>query len=91
LAIEMFSCLADTRVLIEDWRQDYNHHRPHSALRMMAPSRSRSGGAPAHQAAARRRSPYGLASFNAGANPNLALPTNHQLSQRVLRRRGRTL
>jgi hypothetical protein len=27
--------------------------------------------------------PYGLAPSNAGANPNLALPTNHQLSQQV--------
>jgi hypothetical protein len=24
--------------LIEDWRVDYNHHRPHSALGMMAPA-----------------------------------------------------
>ena len=26
------------RVLIEDWRDDYNHHRPHSALEMMTPA-----------------------------------------------------
>jgi putative transposase len=38
LAVELFSCLAEARVLIEDWRQDYNHHRPHSALGMMAPA-----------------------------------------------------
>jgi putative transposase len=37
LAVELFSCLAEARVLIEDWRQDYNHHRPHSALGMMTP------------------------------------------------------
>ena len=25
LAVELFSCLTEARVLIEDWRQDYNH------------------------------------------------------------------
>jgi putative transposase len=38
LAVELFSCLTEARVLIEDWRIDYNHHRPHSALGMMAPA-----------------------------------------------------
>jgi putative transposase len=38
LAVELFSCLEEARVLIEDWRQDYNHHRPHSALGMMTPT-----------------------------------------------------
>ncbi len=28
--------------------------------------------------------PYGLAPLNAGANPTLDLPTNHQLSQQVV-------
>ena len=27
------------QVLVEDWRTDYNHRRPHSALGMMAPAR----------------------------------------------------
>ncbi|MGA2321921.1 MAG: integrase core domain-containing protein, partial [Solirubrobacteraceae bacterium] len=39
LAVELFSCLAEAKVLVEDWRQDYNHHRPHSALRMKPPAR----------------------------------------------------
>jgi len=38
LAVELFSCLTEAQMLIEDWRQDYNHHRPHSALGMMAPA-----------------------------------------------------
>jgi putative transposase len=38
LAVELFSCLTEARVLIEDWRCDYNQHRPHSALGMMAPA-----------------------------------------------------
>jgi len=39
LAVEQFSCLAEAKVMLEDWRQDYNRHRPHSALGMMAPSK----------------------------------------------------
>jgi putative transposase len=39
LAVEQFSCLAEAKVMVEDWRQDYNRHRPHSALAMMAPAR----------------------------------------------------
>ena len=38
LSVELFSCLAEAQVLIEDWRQDYNHRRPHSALGMMTPA-----------------------------------------------------
>jgi len=39
LGVEQFSCLAEAQVLIEDWRQDYNEHRPHSALGMTAPAK----------------------------------------------------
>ena len=38
LDIEEFSCLAEARVLTEDWREDYNHRRPHSSLRMLTPA-----------------------------------------------------
>jgi putative transposase len=38
LDVEQFSGLAEARVVIADWRDDYNHHRPHSALRMLAPA-----------------------------------------------------
>jgi putative transposase len=38
LAVELFSCLTEAQVLIEDWRIDYNHRRPHSALQMMTPA-----------------------------------------------------
>jgi hypothetical protein len=37
LSVELFSCLAEAQVLIEDWRHDYNRHRPHAALGMMTP------------------------------------------------------
>jgi Integrase core domain len=39
LAVEQFSCLAEAQVVVEDWREDYNERRPHSALGMMAPAR----------------------------------------------------
>ena len=38
LDIEEFSCLAEAQVLIEDWREDYNRRRPHSALGMLPPA-----------------------------------------------------
>jgi putative transposase len=39
LAVELFGSLVEAKVLVEDWREDYNTRRPHSALCMMAPSR----------------------------------------------------
>ena len=38
LNLELFSCLAEAKVLIEDWREDYNQRRPHSALGRKAPA-----------------------------------------------------
>ena len=38
LAVELFFCAAEAKVLIEDGRQDYNHHHPHSALGMVCPT-----------------------------------------------------
>ncbi len=38
LDVELFSCLAEARVLVADWRDDYNRNRPHSALKMLAPT-----------------------------------------------------
>ncbi len=37
LGVELFSCLAEAKVMVADWREDYNHHRPHSSLGMNAP------------------------------------------------------
>ena len=39
LSVEQFSCLAEAKVMVSDWREDYNERRPHSALQMMAPAR----------------------------------------------------
>jgi len=38
LNVEQFACLAEARVLIDDWREDYNTRRPHSALGMRTPT-----------------------------------------------------
>ena len=34
----LFSTLAETRLVIEDWRRDYNTRRPHGSLGGMSPS-----------------------------------------------------
>jgi len=38
LNVEQFACLAEAQVLIDDWREDYNYRRPHSALGMRTPA-----------------------------------------------------
>jgi putative transposase len=38
LNIEEFSCLAEAKVVIGDWQEDYNQRRPHSALDMQTPA-----------------------------------------------------
>jgi len=38
LDVELFACLAEAQVVIGDWREDYNRHRPHSSLGMLAPA-----------------------------------------------------
>jgi putative transposase len=38
LDVEEFACLAEARVVIGDWREDYNTSRPHSALGMRPPA-----------------------------------------------------
>jgi putative transposase len=38
LDVEQFACLAEARVVIGDWREDYNLRRPHSALGMRTPA-----------------------------------------------------
>jgi putative transposase len=38
LDVEQFACLAEARVVIEDWREDYNQRRPHSSLGMRSPA-----------------------------------------------------
>ena len=87
LKVELFSCLTEAQVLIEDWRHDYNQHRPHSALGMLAPTVFARGYREAHLTAApadaELRSRYALAPFDASGSPSLQSPITHQLSQQV--------
>lgn len=34
----LFTSLKEVRIMIEDWQQDYNGHRPHKALRYLTPN-----------------------------------------------------
>jgi putative transposase len=45
--LSQYRCLsvADARQTLERWRDEYNHHRPHSALRDLTPVQFRTGGA----------------------------------------------
>ena len=38
LAVEAFNTLLEARVLVEDWRIEYNTLQPHSALGYLAPT-----------------------------------------------------
>ena len=38
LNVEQFACLAEARVVIDDWREDYNTRRTHSALGRQTPA-----------------------------------------------------
>jgi Integrase core domain len=80
LAVELFSCLAEAQVVIADWRQDYNHHRPHSALGMMTPIAFSVGYRSAHQAATEHLSPLGGSEQWLTGTPTI---NNQLLSQQV--------
>jgi putative transposase len=83
LAIELFSCLAEAKVMVEDWRNDYNEHRPHSALGMRSPTRfARTWRAEQAAPAASLRSPSGLTPRDADT-PTLHQHNSHRLSQQV--------
>jgi hypothetical protein len=35
---ELFYSVKEAKVLVENWRLEYNHHRPHSNLNYMTPA-----------------------------------------------------
>ncbi len=35
---ELFLSLAEARCVVDEWRLDYNHHRPHSSLAWQTPA-----------------------------------------------------
>ena len=75
LAIEQFSCLAEAQILIEDWREDYNQHRPHSALGMSSPARFAKAWRSRHEVFA--------GSLRKTTTPSLEVTKTHRLSQGV--------
>ncbi len=38
LGVEQFDSVLEAKVIVEDWRIDYNYNRPHSSLGMLAPA-----------------------------------------------------
>jgi transposase InsO family protein len=38
LNLESFDSLFEAQVLIEDWRDEYNHYRPHQSLGYLTPA-----------------------------------------------------
>jgi Integrase core domain len=86
LAVEVFTCLAEAKVIVENYRQDYNRYRPHRAHGMMTPAAFKTGWGTAHQAApasAELHDRYAIAPFNAGGSLTMESPTNHQLSPQM--------
>ena len=88
LDVEEFSCLAEARVVIEDWREDYNRHRPHSSLGMKAPARFarewRAQQPPGRRLAVSLRSPSGLTPRDTAPTPTTLQPNqDHRLSHQV--------
>jgi hypothetical protein len=86
LSVEVFTCLVEAKVMVEDFRQDYNRCRPHRAHAMMTPAAFETGRETAHQAvpaSAELRCHYASAPFGAGGSLTLQEPTTHQLSQQV--------
>jgi putative transposase len=38
LNVHQFASLAEAQIIIEAWRMDYDHHRPHSSLGHLTPN-----------------------------------------------------
>ena len=51
LDLEPFNSLHEAQVLLEDWRQEYHHYRPHQSLRYQTPAAFASSWHAPHQPA----------------------------------------
>jgi putative transposase len=51
LEMESFNTLYEAQLLLEDWRHDYNHHRPHQSLNYQTPTAFAHGWHAQHQPA----------------------------------------
>lgn len=86
LAVESFSCLTEVKVMVSDYRQDHNRHRPHRAHGLMTPAAFAEGWRTAHDAApagAELHGRYASVPLNAGGSLTLKEEVNHQLSEQV--------
>ena len=77
LAVEVFTCLAEAKVMIEDFRQDYNRCRPHRAHGMMTPAAFKTGWETAHQAARPPAPNSAAATRRLRSTPAAALPCRY--------------
>jgi Integrase core domain len=86
LSVQVFTRLAEAKVMIEDFRHDSNRCRPHRAYRMMTPRRvqGRLGDRPP-SLGRQRRTPPPLrdGSVRRRRTPTLQKPATHQLSRQV--------
>jgi putative transposase len=74
LSGEMFTCLTEAKVMIEDYRQDYNHCRGHRAHRMQTPAAFAASWQAPQTEPPGSYSPSGLP---AAGNRTLKEPINH--------------
>ena len=64
LNLEIFTCLAEARTVLADFREDYNERRPHSSLNYMTPAEC------ANEERARAATPLQLAPLASAASPH---------------------
>ncbi len=67
LDVEPFATLAEARLILNDWRADYNKGHPLSALGMLSPTRFAARWREQDALDAPLRSPSGLAPRSVGA------------------------
>jgi putative transposase len=86
LAVEVFSCLTEVKLMISDYRQDHTRNRLHRAHDLMTPAAFAEGWSTVHLAApasAEQPSAYGLGLSDAGGSLTLQQPINHQFPEQV--------
>lgn len=69
LNLELFTSLAEARVVLEDFRREYNHRRPHSSLDYETPA--------VFAASCRQAPPLGLAALALAPSPACTMETVH--------------
>ncbi len=87
---ELFLSVPEARYVLDEWRRDYNHRRPHSSLKWQTPA-AFAATSPDRQAGCSQ--PRRVLSLQSGLRPSLRLNTrtNHDpiLSQQLVLKSGR--